>query len=71
MSLSIELTPEIEAKLVEIAKEMGKSKSDCVKHAVEEFLEDWDDYKIAIDRLENEDGEVDFSEVKRRLGLED
>ncbi|MBI5428294.1 MAG: ribbon-helix-helix protein, CopG family [Nitrospinae bacterium] len=71
MTLSIRLAPETEKKLTRLAKETGKSKSVCAREAIDEYLEEREDFRIALDRLKKEKGEIDLRSARKRLGLAD
>lgn len=68
--LGVRLDQETEARLDRLAKATGRSKSHYAKEAIKEFLDDSEDYLLAISRLEDEsDMTLDADEVWRRLGL--
>ncbi len=69
MPISIRLKPGIEKRLEKLAKKTGRTKSWYIRNAIEDYLQEWEDYYIALSRLENETGEMDVSEVRKRLGL--
>lgn len=56
--LTIRLPELMERRLSDLAKETHRSKSYYVKRAIEEFLEEQEDYLIALSRMERiESGE--------------
>ncbi len=69
MPISIRLNPGTEKKLEKLAKKTGRTKSWYIRNAIEDYLREWEDYYIALSRLESETGEMDISEVRKRLGL--
>lgn len=69
--LALRLPPEVEKRLEDLAKKTGRTKSYYAKQAIEEFLEDREDYLLAISRLEKERPGIPIEEVERRLGLAD
>lgn len=69
MSLSIRLDSKTEKKLENLAKKTGRTKSWYIRQAVEDYLDEWEDYHIAMSRLEQEKGEIDLAEVRKKLGL--
>lgn len=69
MTLSIRLGPETEKKLEQLAKETGRTKTWYIRRAIDEYLQDWEDYHIAISRLEKEKGKIDISKARKKLGL--
>ncbi len=69
MPISVRLDTKTEKKLEKLAKKTGRTKSWYIRHAIDDYLEEWEDYHIALSRLESEKGELDISKVKKRLGL--
>ena len=68
--LTLKLPPEMDARLDQVARRLGKSKQDIALGAVLEEIEDLEDGLIALERLSN--GEPEYStleEVRERLGL--
>ena len=70
MALSIRLDSKTEKKLENLAKKTSRTKSFYIRQAIDQYLEEWEDYQIALSRLEKEYGELDISEVRKQLGLE-
>lgn len=71
MALAIRLTLETEKKLALLAKETGKSKSWCARKAIDEYLEEREDYQVALQRLKKEKGEIGLRMARKKLGLAD
>ena len=72
MALSVRLPAEIEARLEALARRTGRTKTFYVREAVLEHLEDLDDYYLALERLQNPNGEsISLDDVIARLGLVD
>lgn len=69
--LALRLPAELENRLDELAKKTGRSKSYYARLAIEEFLQDQEDYLLAINRLEKDLPGIPIDEVERRLGLVD
>ena len=69
--LALRLEPQLEQKLENLAKKTGRTKSYYAKQAINQFLEDQEDYLIAMERLENRLASIPLSEVERLLGLAD
>ena len=61
----------LEKRLDELAKKTGRSKSYYARLAIEEFLEEQEDYLLAMNRLEQDLPGIPIDEVERRLGLVD
>jgi RHH-type transcriptional regulator, rel operon repressor / antitoxin RelB len=68
--LGIRLEPELEKRLARLAKQTGRTKSYYAKLAIEQFLEDREDYLLGIAALERLEPRVSLEDVKRELGLE-
>ncbi len=68
--LAVRLDTEIEEKLSRLAKETGRSKSYYVKEALKNFLEEREDYLLALSVLEKNEPRKPISEVRKELGLE-
>ena len=45
------LSPKLEARLNRLAKSTGRTKASCAKKAIEEFLEEQEDYFIALSQV--------------------
>ena len=69
--LALRLPTDLEKRLDELAKKTGRSKSYYARLAIEEFLQDQEDYLLAINRLEKNLPGIPIDEVERRLGLVD
>jgi len=69
--LALRLPADLEKRLGELARKTGRSKSYYARLAIEEFLEDQEDYLLAISRLEKDLPGIPIDEVERRLGLVD
>jgi RHH-type rel operon transcriptional repressor/antitoxin RelB len=68
--LSVRLSPKLEARLNRLAKRTGRTKAYYAKKAIEEFLEEQEDYFIALSRLEEKLPGIPLEEVMKKLGLE-
>lgn len=69
--LAIRLTPEIEKRLEALAKKTGRSKTYYAREAIQEYLEDLEDYYLAEVRTEKNLPGLSLEEVEKRLGLAD
>ncbi len=54
--LSIRLDKELEARLNNLVSKTGRSKSFYAKKALESYIEDVEDYNLAVAALEQDDG---------------
>ena len=69
--LALRLPRDVEDRLSALARKTGRTKSYCAKQAIKEFLEEEEDYLIAVARLEKQRPGIPLREVERRLGLAD
>ncbi len=69
--LAVRLPNAIEDRLAKLAHRTGRTKSYYARQAIIEFLEEREDYLIALSRLEKKEPRVSLEELERRLGLED
>ncbi|MGH8306724.1 MAG: type II toxin-antitoxin system RelB family antitoxin [Gammaproteobacteria bacterium] len=69
--LAIRLTPDIEKRLDALAKKTGRSKTYYAREAIQEYLEDLEDYYLAEARTEKNLPGLSLEEVEKRLGLAD
>jgi RHH-type rel operon transcriptional repressor/antitoxin RelB len=68
--LAVRLDPIVEAKLSKLAAETGRSKSYYVKQAIQEFLEDREDYLLGMAALERAEPRTSLADVRKELGLD-
>lgn len=68
--LTVRLSPKLETRLNKLAKRTGRPKSYFAKKALESFLDEQEDYLIAVSRLENKRPSIPLEEVIKRLGLD-
>ena len=72
VSVSLRLPENIATQLDEIANNIDRSKSYLIKKAIEQYLEEYVDYQIALDRLNDKDDEIISSkEMRKRLASKD
>ena len=67
--LAIRLKPELEARLARLAKLTGRTKTFYAREAIEQHLEDLEDYYLAADAARNPGRSHTPEEAKRELGL--
>ena len=67
--MPVDLEPEIEQRLEQLAVQTGRSKSDHVREAVLGYLEDLEDRAMAEERLKNPAQRWTLEEVEREFGL--
>lgn len=68
--ITVRLDPEMEERLKRLAQETGRSKSYYVKQAIENYLEEKEDYLLALAVLEKDEPRKSITEVRKELGLE-
>jgi RHH-type transcriptional regulator, rel operon repressor / antitoxin RelB len=68
--LTVRLSSKLETRLNKLAKRTGRPKSYYAKKALEAFLDEQEDYLIALSRLENKLPAIPLEEVVKRLGLD-
>ena len=68
--LTVRLQPALEKRLSRLAKRTGRPKAYYAKKAIGEFLDEQEDYLIAVARLEEDLPSIPLAEVVKRLGLD-
>ena len=69
-TVSIRLPEELKKHLDDIAKETERPRSFHIQKALEAYIEDFADLRIAIDRLRNpKDVVISGKELRKTLGL--
>jgi RHH-type rel operon transcriptional repressor/antitoxin RelB len=69
--ISIDLDPEIEQRLKQLAKRTGKTEAELARELVEHNIEDLEDICIAEARLATLGRTYTVEEVRKELGLDD
>ncbi len=69
--LAIRLPPEIEKRLEALAKRTGRSKTYYAREAILGYLDDLEDYYLALSRVEKNLPSLSMEELERRLGVAD
>jgi RHH-type transcriptional regulator, rel operon repressor / antitoxin RelB len=67
--LTVRLSPKLEARLSRLARRTGRPKAFYAKKAIAEFLDEQEDYLIAISRLEEDLPSIPLAEAIKQLGL--
>jgi len=68
--LTVRFSPKLETRLNRLAKRTGRSKAFYAKKAITEFLDEQEDYLIAVARMEENLPHIPLEEVVKQLGLE-
>ena len=67
--LAIRLKPDLEERLDALAKKTGRTKTFYARQAIEEHLEDLEDYYLALEALQEPGRIYTAEEAKRELEL--
>lgn len=68
--LGVRLDEETEFRLEELCKKTGRTKSYYAKKAIKQFIEDQEDYLLAVAALEEGGEFLSLEEVRKNLGLD-
>ena len=69
-TISIRLSEETAKKLEKIANSIDRTKTYLIRKAIEQYLEEYVDYQIALDRLNDINDEIISSkEMRKRLEI--
>lgn len=69
--LAIRLTPDIEKRLDALARKTGRSKTYYAREAIQEYLQDLEDYYLADARSGKDLAGLSLEDMEKRLGLAD
>lgn len=69
--LGVRLEPEIEQRLERLAKKTGRSKSYYAREAIREYVEDYEDYLLAVDVARRNETTISLEELAKKYGMED
>lgn len=69
--LGVRLEPELEERLNALAKKTGRTKSYYARKAIQEYVEDREDYELAVEASRNAEPHISLEELIRKYGLED
>lgn len=68
--LTVRLSSKLEARLNRLSKRTGRPKSFYARKAIVEFLDEQEDYIVAVSRLEDNLPPIPLAEVVKQLGLD-
>jgi RHH-type transcriptional regulator, rel operon repressor / antitoxin RelB len=68
-TLTLRVEDDLDARLDNLAHETGRSKSYYARLALQQFLEDREDYLLGIAALERREPAMSLDELERELGL--
>lgn len=67
---SVRLPSEMARRLGRLTKALDRPKSSVIKKALQEYMDEYEDYLLAIDRLRDKnDRAVSREELRKKLGL--
>jgi len=69
--LAVRLPEDIEQRIEALAQQTGRTKSFYVREALQEYLDDMEDYYLAETRRKQPLPGIPLDEVERELGLAD
>lgn len=68
--IAVRLDKDMERRLEKLAKDTNRTKSYYVKEAIKKYLDEQEDYEIALSRLhDHSDKLISSDEMRKRLGL--
>ena len=71
-SVSVRLPDDIARNLEDLAKMIERPKTYVIRKAIEEYLKEYADYLIALERLNNKDDKIiSDKEMMELLGIQD
>lgn len=69
-TISLRISDNLNKRLDHLSHELDRNKSYLIRQAVEEFLEEREDYLIALARLSKNEKEYTLEEVEKKLWLD-
>lgn len=69
--VAVRLPKELDQRLERFADQTHRSKSYYIRKALEQFLEEREEYLLALARLEEKNPRISLEEAMKQLGLED
>jgi RHH-type rel operon transcriptional repressor/antitoxin RelB len=68
--ITVRIPEEVSERLDDLSREIKREKSFIIKSALEQYLDEYADYQIALDRLKNKDDKIITSEdLRKELGI--
>ena len=68
--LTIRLNDDLENRLIALSQKTGRPKSYYARQAIQAFLEEKEEYLLAISRLEKNNPRISLAELEKKLGLD-
>jgi RHH-type rel operon transcriptional repressor/antitoxin RelB len=69
--IAVRLPKPLDDRLSAFAEKTHRSKSYYIRKAIEAYLQDHEDYLLALSRLEEKNPRISLDEAVKKLGLED
>jgi RHH-type rel operon transcriptional repressor/antitoxin RelB len=69
--LSVRISKELQTRIIHLAEATKRSRSYYVECALKKFLDEQEDYLLALSRLEEKGPNITLKEAKRQLGFDD
>ncbi len=69
-TITAKIPEEVHARLERLASKIDRKKSYLVRQALERFIEDQEDYLVALARLSKKRKRIPLAELERELGLD-
>lgn len=69
--ITARLPEDLEARLEKLTNQTGRKKSYYIRAALQEYLDNHEDYLLALARLEKKNPKLSLEEMEKRLGLDD
>lgn len=69
--IAVRLPKELKIQLEKVASETYRSKSYYIRKALEQFLEEREDYLLAFARLNENNSLISYDKIRKELGLDD
>ncbi len=67
--LSVRIPETLEHRLNDLSKKTKRSKSHYVEQALNQYLDDYEDYMLALSRLEEKGPNVSLEDAMKELGF--
>ena len=68
--LGVRLDPEMEERLERLAKKTGRTKSFYAREAIREYVEDHEDYLLAVEVSRLKESTIGLEELAKKYGME-
>jgi RHH-type transcriptional regulator, rel operon repressor / antitoxin RelB len=68
--IAVRLEKELEDRLLKLARKTGRTKSYYIRKALNQFLEEREDYLLGLAVLEQNEEYLPISKVRKELGLD-